>query len=168
MACMIQAADTAPNFLLRQKIAAEDLRRLQDPCVIFEHEWADSDGAMCYAYTVGGWLDGKPLGDMRGGVTVGGDVIIVHADSRAEADFIASDGLQSSIAALDGEEAAYIEAHAALARLASVGPVQRIDLATASPAETSDQFVADANAVRKLRGDDIVLTVGGVDGEPKN
>lgn len=168
MACMIQAADTAPNFLLHQKIAADDLRRLQDPCVIFEHEWADSDGARCFAYTVGGWLDGRPLGDMRGGATVGGDVIIVHAYSRADADLLASDGLQSSISALDGEEAAYIEAHAALARLASVSPVQRIDLATASPANTSDQFVADSQAVRKLRGDDIVLTVGGVDGEAQH
>lgn len=158
-----QAADCIPNFLHRQQIKAEDLRRLQEPCAIFEHEWADSDGVRCYAYTVGGWLDGKPLGDIRGGATVGGEVIIVHAESRVEADALAAFGLGDTVQALDEEEAAYIEAHAALARLSSVSPAVRIDKATADAADKSDEFEKDAAAIRKLRGDDIVLTVGGVD-----
>ena len=161
----IAAANTAPAFWLRQKLAADDLRRLVEPCVIFEHEWFDSDGEHCWAYTVGGVLDGLPVGDHQGGCTVGGEVIIVHADDRGAADAIASLGLMDTINALDGETAAVIEAAAARARLDAVGPVRRLDLATASPADTSDEFVADAAAIRKLRGDDILLTVGGQDAQ---
>lgn len=159
----IAAANTAPAFHLRQKLGAQDLRRLIDPCVIFEHAWLDSDGEQCWAYTVGGILDGQPVGDHQGGCTVGGEVIIVHADERGEADAIASLGLMDTISALDGEEAAHLDALAAKARLESVGAVRRMDLATAAPADKSDQFEADAAAVRALRGDDILLTVGGVE-----
>lgn len=162
----IAAANVAPAFELRQRLTAQDLRRLAEPCVIFEHAWDDSDGEHCWAYTVGGLLDGMAVGDMRGGATVGGEVIIVHADDRGAADAIASLGLMDTIAALDNEGAAYVEAEAAKARLAAVGPVRRLDLATAAPADMSDQFVADAAAVRKLRGDDIVLTVGGQEKPP--
>jgi hypothetical protein len=162
----IAAADTAPAFHLRRKLAAEDLRHLADPCVIFEHEWFDSDGERCFAYTVGGMLDGQPLGDFRGGCTVGGEVIIVHADDRGAADAMASLGLMDTINALDSAEAAHLDALAAKARLEAVGPVRRMELATAKPADTSDQFVADAAAIRPLRGDDIVLTVGGADAPP--
>ncbi len=158
----------APNFLLWPRIQADDLRRVQDPCVILEHEWTDSDGERCYAFTVGGWLDGRPLGNGAGsGVTLGGDVAIVHADTRDEAKAIASFGLLDTIAALTGEEKAYQEAQAALARLQSVSAQRRIDLAAAPAADKSDEFEADAEAIRKLRGDDIVLTVGGVEGGPE-
>ena len=159
----IAAANIHPAYYLRQKLAAEDLRRLVEPCVIFEHQWLDDDGEKCWAYTIGGLLNGKAVGDMQGGATVGGEVIIVHADSRGEADAIASLGLMDTINALDSEGAAYVEAQAAKARLAEVGPVRRLELATAAPADMSDQFVEDSQAIRKLRGDDIVLTVGGVE-----
>lgn len=159
----------APNFLLWPKIQADDLRRVQDPCVILEHEWTDSDGERCFAFTVGGWLDGKPLGNGAGsGVTLGGDVAIVHARDREEAKAVASFGLLDTIAALRGEEQAYQEAHAALARLQSVNAQRRIDLAAAPAADKSDEFEADAEAIRRLRGDDIVLTVGGVEGGPQS
>lgn len=157
----------APNFLLWPKIQADDLARVEDPCVILEHEWTDSDNERCFAFTVGGWLDGKPLGNGHGsGVTLGGDVAIVHARDREEAKAIAAQGLLDTIAALRGEEAAYQEANAALARLQSVGAQQRLDLATAPASDKSDRFEGDTEAIRKLRGDDIVLTVGGVEGAP--
>lgn len=166
MAAMKTAAET-PNFLLWPKIVADDLRRVIDPCVILESEWRDADGVACYAFTVGGWLDGQMLGDGAGsGVTIGGDVAIVHADSREEAKLIAAYGLIDTIAAVSGEERTYQEAHAALARLQAVNPQRRIDLAAAAPADKSDEFEADTEAIRKLRGDDIVLTVGGVEGAP--
>ena len=158
----ISAADCHPAYHLRQRIGADDLRRLVEPCVVFEHEWLDDDGAKCWAYTVGGLLDGQAISDMQGGATVGGELIIVHAEDRQEADAIASLGLLDSIQALDDEQGAYIEAEAAKARLASVGPVRRLDLAAAAPADRSDEFVRDAQAIERLRGDDIVLTVGGV------
>ena len=163
MVCMIQAADVHPDFLKFPRIDAADLRRVQEPCVIFQYHWLDSDGAKCWAYSVGGFLDGKPLGGFQGGVTIGGDVMIVHADTRGEADAIAAMGLQDTISALDAEEGAYIDAHAALARLNEVSPIRRMELATASPANRSDEFQEDTAAIRKLRGDDIVLTAGGVD-----
>jgi hypothetical protein len=158
---MIEAATVHPHYGARQRITADDLRRVSEPCVIFEHAWLDSDNAKCWAYTVGGWLDGKPLGGLQGGVTIGGDVLIVHADSRTEADAVAALILRDTIDSLDNEEDAFIEAHAALARLSSVGAKERMDMASATPANTSDAFVADTQAIRKLRGDDILLTTGG-------
>lgn len=163
---MLAAADLAPNFLDRPRIDASDLRRVQEPCVVLEHEWLDSDRERCFAFTVGGWLDGRPLGDMRGGCTVGGDVVIVHAQSAAEAKFIAALGLQDTINALHAEDAAYIEANAALARLQAVGPVRRQELATAPAADKSDEFEADAERIRPLRGDDILLTTGKAPEDP--
>lgn len=166
MPVMQAAADLLPNFLDRPRIVANDLRRVQDPCVVLEHEWLDTDGERCFAFTVGGWLDGRPLGDMRGGCTVGGEVAVVHADSAAEAKVLAAIGLQDTIDALGREEDAYIQAHAALARLQSVGPVRRTELATAPAADKSDAFEADAKLIRPLRGDDILLTSrGGADTE---
>jgi hypothetical protein len=166
MAAMIEAANVHPNYLGRQSIKAEDLRRLSEPCVIFEHEWLDEGGSRCFAFTVGGWLDGRPLGGLQGGATVGGEVMIVHADSVEAAKHLAALGLQDTISALDGEEQAYIEAHAALARLSQVSPVLRMDKAAAAPADKSDAFEADSAAIRKLRGDDIVLTTGGIEQPP--
>lgn len=161
MAPMIEAATVHPNYGARQRITADDLRRVSEPCVIFEHGWLDSDNARCWAYTVGGWLDGRPLGGLQGGVTIGGDVLIVHADSRVEADGMAALILRDTIDSLDNEEDAYQEAHAALARLSTIGAHERMSLASAAPADTSDAFVADTQAIRRLRGDDILLTTGG-------
>ncbi len=157
---MIAAANVAPSFLGHRRITAEELRRVQDPCVVFEHYWHDTDGQGCYAYTIGGMLDGEMLGGMQGGATVGGEVIIVHAESRAEADTIAAYGLADTMNGLEGEAEAYIEAHAALARMGEVSPVRRLELATAAPADKSDEFERDSALITPLRGDDILLTAG--------
>lgn len=157
---MLQASNLAPNFAFRRNLVADDLRRLHEPCVIFEHQSTDSDGIDAYWYTVGGILDGEVLPD---GCTVAGEVALVHADSRADADAIAVLGLHDTIIALDGEAAMYIDAHAALARLQSVGAQTRIELAMKPASERSDQLMADQAAIRPLIGDDIVLTVGGVE-----
>jgi len=152
----LAAANTAPTFHHRQQLVTDDLMRLQQPCVIFEHHGTDSDGVDFYVYTVGGWLDGVPLQD---GCTVKGEVILIHASSRDEADMIASLGLEDTINALHGEAKAYIDAHAALARLQSVSPVERLDLATKKASDKSDAFEADSAAIRPLIGDDLILTV---------
>jgi len=158
----IQAADVAPNFLHRQDIAAADLARVSEPCVVLEHEGRDSDGAAFWCFTVGGWLDGKPLGDMRGGATVGGDVIVIGGvQSAQDAKTMAALGLQDTIDALHGEADRYIEAQAALARLNSVSPITRVEKATAEAADKSDEYERDTALIRPLRGDDIVLTTGG-------
>lgn len=152
----LAAANIAPTFHHRQQLVTDDLMRLQQPCVIFEHHGTDSDGVDFYVYTVGGWLDGVPLQD---GCTVKGEVILIHASSRDEADMIASLGLEDTINALHGEAKAYIDAHAALARLQSVSPVERLDLATKKASDKSDAFEADSAAIRPLIGDDVMLTV---------
>jgi hypothetical protein len=156
----IAAADVLPAFHLRRSIAAEDLRRLQEPAVIFECERADSDGVPHYLYTVAGWLDGQNIATIQGGATVGGEVIVIHAQDRASADLIAGMGLQDTIDGLESEQVQRIDALAAQARLASVNPIRRLELATAP--EKNPEFVADSEAIRKLRGDDIVLAAGGV------
>lgn len=156
---MYAADNIAPSFHTRRSIAADELKRLQEPAVIFEHAWRDSDGEPCFAYTVAGWLDGHNIASMQGGCTVGGEVIVIHAKSREDADLMAGLGLQDTIDALNAEEAAYIDAVAARARLASVNPVRRLELATAT--DKNPDFVADSEAIRKLRGDDIVLAAGG-------
>ena len=160
----IQAAHTRPTFGHRPSITAEQLRHVQDPCVIHEGDFLDDDGVRVHCYTVGGVLDGQPLGGILGGVTIGGEVILIaDAPSREAADWMASSGLQDTIDGLHHEEGEYQEAHAALARLAAVSPVTRIEKATASAADMSDAFVEDTAAIRKLRGDDIALAGGGVE-----
>ena len=154
----IQAADVAPSFLLHDDIKASDLGRISDPCVILEHESVDADGVPFYCFTVGGWMDGKPLGNARGGCTVGGDVIVISGLAREEAKFTASMGLQDTIEGLRGEAERYIEAQAALARLNSVSPAVRVDKAIADPADRSDEFERDTALIRPLRGDDIILS----------
>lgn len=156
---MIAAANTFPAFHQRQSLVADDLLRLQEPCVLFEHAWRDSDGVKCWAYTIGGWLDGHLLTD---GCTVAGEVILVHARDRKEADYLASLGLQDTIDALHGEQEAVAAANAALVRMAAVGALDRIDIATKQGGDKSDAFEKDLEAIRPLIGDDIVLTVGGV------
>lgn len=156
----IAASNVAPAFFTRRSIVADDLKRLQEPAVIFEHAWRDSDGEPCFAYTVAGWLDGQNIATMEGGCTVGGEVILIHARSRDEADLIAGLGLQDTIDALNREDEQILDAMAAKARLATVNPVRRLELATAT--EKNSDFVADSEAIRKLRGDDIVLAAGRV------
>ena len=156
----IQAADVAPSFLHHADIKAADLPRISEPCVVLEHEGVDSDGATFFCFTVGGWLDGKPLGNEHGGCSVGGDVIVISGVGmdREEAKWIASNGLQDSINAMRGEQDRYIEAQVALAKLNSISPERRIDLAIAAPADKSDEFERDTALIRTLRGDDITLS----------
>jgi hypothetical protein len=156
----IAAQNVAPSFHTRRSITAAELRHLQEPAVIFEGERRDSDGEPFFTYTVAGWLGGENIATMQGGATVGGEVIVIHARDRTEADMIASLGLQDTIESLNGEESAHIDALAAKARLAAVNPVRRLELATAT--EKNAEFVADSEAIRRLRGDDILLSAGQV------
>lgn len=91
---------TAPGLEGRLSIEISDLLRLDEPCVIFEADGRDSDGIPFYVYTVGGFLDGQPVGGGFG-VLVGGDAIIIHADSRRAADAMAADGLLATISAIE-------------------------------------------------------------------
>jgi hypothetical protein len=160
---MIAAANVAPSFAFRRDIHADDLKRLQDPAVIFEHEGKDEDGALFFVYTIAGWLDGENIATELGGATVGGDVIVIPADNRLMADDIACMGLQTTIDALHGESEALVEAAVALERLRSVGPVERIDQAIKPDSDKSGAFVEDTAKARRLVGDDIVLAAGGVE-----
>lgn len=157
---MIAAANVVPAFHHRRQLVAEDLRRLQEPCVLFEYEGRDSDGALFFAYTVAGVLDGVRLED---GCTVAGEVMLVHADNRQEADDIASMGLMDTMTALDGENERYLDAQVALARLQSVSPLVRVEQALKPDSDKSDAFIADIDAIRPLIGDDIVLAAGRVE-----
>lgn len=159
---MIAAANCAPNLLLRRSLAAEDLLRLQEPAVIFEWDNIDSDGVPYYVYTVAGWLNGQNVATILGGCTVGGQAIIIHADSRAHADALAGLGLEDTLNALRLEASRLRDAQAALARLQSVSTMERIDAAIKPASDKSDAFVNDIDAVRPLIGDDIVLAAGGV------
>lgn len=157
MVPMISAANVAPDFSHRQRLVADDLKRLSDPCVLFEHAGRDDDGAPFYVYTVGGWLDGHRLAD---GCTVAGEVMVISARDREEADYLAGMGLQDTIESLRGEEAQYQEANAALARLASVGHAGRMEAAMKPDGEKNPEFIADADAIRPLIGDDLILSTG--------
>lgn len=163
-AMSIAAANVAPDLSFRRRLTTDDLRRLEDPVVLFEHEGVDSDGETFWVYTIAGWLDGQNIATVQGGCTVGGEAIVISGvSSRDVADQVAAMGLHDTILALDAEEEHLVEAAAALARLDSVNPLVRLDKATAAPADRSDAFEQDMQAIRKLRGDDIVLAAGGMD-----
>jgi hypothetical protein len=159
---MHSTPELALDFTHRRSIDAADLKRLVDPAVIFEGTHVDEDGAVAYLYTVAGVLDGTNIFTRAGGCTVGGDAMLIHADSREHADLLAGMGLEDTINALHTEDERYIDAQAALARLATLNPVQRLELATKPAADKSDAFVNDVDAIRPLIGDDIVLASGGV------
>lgn len=158
---MIAAANVAPSFHARRRISSEDLPRLQEPAAIFEHHGLDSDGVPFWVYTIAGWLDGRNIATREGGCTVGGDVMVVNADTRGEADAMACMALQDSIDAEVAAAGRRLAARASLARLESIGALERMRLAQAAPADKADAFVEDAAKIRELAGDDIVLTVGG-------
>lgn len=154
----IQSANVAPDFSQRRQIHAQDLLRLQEPAVIFEHHGIDSDDAHYFVYTVAGWLDGENIATIQGGATIGGDVIVIHADKREDADLMAGLGLQDTINAIQHEDEAMLDALAAKARLDSVGAIDRMDMATRK--DKSDAYVEDINKIRPLIGDDIILAGG--------
>jgi len=159
----IESARVLPAFHHRRSLVAEDLKRLDDPVVLFECEHIDSDGVAAYIYTVSGTLDGVRLQD---GCTVRGEIMLIHAENREEADAIACMGLMDTITALESEEERYIDAEAALARLSTVGATDRIDLAI-NP-ERSESFESDMAAVRALAGDDVILAAGRVESAESN
>ncbi len=158
MPVVIAASNVLPEFGHRRKLTPEELRRLQEPAVIFEGEHIDDDGFRVFIYTVAGWLDGVNVATHEGGCTVGGDVILIEADSREMADDIAGRGLADTLSALDGEEQREADALEALARLETVNALRRHDLST--QAEKSPEFEADMAEIRPLVGDDIILTTG--------
>lgn len=162
MSPMYEAANTAPTFFTRRSISADELRRLDAPALIFEGTHTDADGAVAYLYTVAGWLDGKNIATMQGGCTVGGDVILIHARNRDEADLMAGLGLQDTIDALNAEEDRYLDALAAQARLAAINPLRRTELSMVPDAQKNSDFVSDTEKLRPLVGDDIVLSAAGV------
>lgn len=159
---MIAAANVAPAFHTRRSITASELKQLQEPAVIFEGTRSDSDGVLMYLYTVAGWLDGRNIATMQGGCTVGGEVIVIHAKSRDEADLIAGLGVQDTIDALNAEEDHYLDALAAKARLDSIGAIERINQASKPQSQKNEQFIEDSSKLRQLAGDDIVLAAGRV------
>jgi hypothetical protein len=150
---MYSAANIVPDFTFRRSIELADLKRIVEPAVIFEGVHTDTDGVDAYIYTVAGWLDGKNIATMEGGCTVGGDTMVIHADDRETADYLAGLGLLETIDASNAADEQYIEGQAALARLAAVGPMRRIELATAPAADTSDEFVRDTASIQALIGD---------------
>jgi hypothetical protein len=156
----IAADSVTPAYHLRRSITAEELKRLQEPAVIFEQERRDDDGELFFTYTVAGWLDGVNVATMQGGATVGGEVILIHASDRESADLMAGMGLQDTIDELNREQERHLDALAAQARLETVNPVRRLELATAPDSEKSPEFVEDSMRIRELRGDDIVLAAG--------
>jgi hypothetical protein len=159
----IAAANVAPSFIFRRSIDADDLKRLQEPAVIFEHHGIDDDGASFFVYTVAGWIDGENIATQQGGATVGGDVIVIHADDRPSADLMAGLGLEDTINALHRETDQMVDAAVALERLRQVGPIERINQAIKPAGDMSDAFVHDTAKARRLVGDDIVLAAGRVE-----
>lgn len=163
MVRMISAANVAPDFSQRRDLTASELRRLDDLCVVFEHEGRDSDMQPFYVFTVGGTLDGLPVGSVQGGCTVGGDtMVITGVDSLDAATEIAAVNLEDTVRALDAEAAAFLQSKAALERLNSVGFLEVINQSIKPDSDKSDQFVKDMEAIRPLRGDGIILAAGGV------
>jgi hypothetical protein len=158
---MIEAANVRVDLAGRRSITSDELKRLQEPACIFEYSATDEDGAPHYVYTVAGWLEGRNIATAQGGCLVGGEAMVIHATSREHADFLACDGLGTTINALHSEDERYLDAQAALARLSTVSAVERMNLATKPDADKSDAFVNDADAIRPLIGDDIILTTGG-------
>lgn len=85
------------DFSGHPSLTLQQLAQVDEPCVIFEGTKRDSDGVLAYLYTVGGFLDGQALWP---GHTVGGDIILVHANSREQADELAGSGLEDTISNL--------------------------------------------------------------------
>lgn len=85
------------NFGSRRSISMEDAIRLDDPCVLYEGEKIDEEGQRVFIYTVGGWLDGRNIANQAGGCTVAGDVIVISAKDRREADVLAAEGFGDTL-----------------------------------------------------------------------
>lgn len=152
----IAAANVKPDLILNPRIEADDLKRLEQPLVYPEYHGFDGDGVEFYVFTIGGWLDGRHVERC----TVGGDGIIVNADSQVNANYMAILGLEDTINFLNTEENIRLDALAAQARLKTVGAIDRLTLAAKPDSEKSDQFEQDIAKLTVLRGDDIILASG--------
>lgn len=103
-----------PNFAYEAHpdISLTDLLHVEDPTPICEGQAQDTDGDWYFYYTVGGRLHGREIAvadHMRKqayGATVGGDLMIIHTKHRGEADAMAADGLEATIAMLNAEQVA--------------------------------------------------------------
>ncbi len=160
----IAAANVAPNFLIRRSLTADELLRLQEPVVLYEYDARDDDGVPFFVYTIAGWLDGRNIATSQGGCTMGGQVIIVNADSREQADHMAADGLGITINGFEQDARDTQASKDSLARLTSVGATERMNQAMRP--DKNEDFVKDAAAIQKLRGDDIVLVAGRMASQP--
>ena len=87
----------APDFDSRRSLTPAELVRLDEPVAIYEHLHVDSDGERAYIYTVAGFLDGHNVFTHQGGCTIGGDVMLIHAEDRDSADEIAVQALEQTI-----------------------------------------------------------------------
>jgi hypothetical protein len=93
-----------PNLDTRRELTLDELCRMEEPVVIHEGEFIDSDKQPYHLYTIAGKLDGQEVAGNDGfsilGCTVAGDAIIISgAKSRAEADDWAVSGLDDTIRA---------------------------------------------------------------------
>lgn len=99
------------NFGARRSISMGDAVRIEDPCVLYEGEKTDAEGQRVFIYTVGGWLDGRNITTQAGGCTIGGDVIVISAKDRREADVLASEGFGDTIDMIRAEQFGQTLAH---------------------------------------------------------
>jgi hypothetical protein len=139
-----------PDFSDRNDISIEDLIRVDEPALIREFAGLDSDGVRFFVFSVGGWLDGENVATREGGCTVGGDMIVITADTQAAADEMASLGLQDTIDAIRAEKVIEASALDALARMETVGLAERLRLAMRAPTQRNEAFEADSALVRTL------------------
>lgn len=123
------ALTAPPDLTERRQIDLKDLTRLDEPVVIFEGNRQREGEPICWIYTIAGWLDGMNVATKEGGCTVGGDAIAVFAETRAEADFLAVSGMDSTIDLVRQQAAREVAALHSAARLAAAGPLGRLNLA---------------------------------------
>lgn len=93
-----------PNLDTRRELTLDELVRMEDPCVILEGEFFDSNNERYFLYTVAGMLDGAEVAPNDGfsilGCTIAGDAIIISGvKSKGEAHELAVHGLDTTIEA---------------------------------------------------------------------
>lgn len=97
------------DFECHPDLSLEQLIQMTDVEVICEAERKDTEGVPLWIYTVSGRLNGvlmvavDHIRKCVHGCLVEGDAIIVHGKDRAEADWIAQNGLEDTIAMLRQE-----------------------------------------------------------------
>jgi hypothetical protein len=151
---MLTAAEVAPSFHMRQRLVAEDLPRLDEPCVIFEHHGRDSDGASFFVYTIGGYLDGRPLLTAAPWAVTSSSSTPTVARTRTPWPRSACRTRSTPCAARTTGSRTPPRRWAGWDR----SPIARMEAATKPASDISDDFVRDSALIRPLIGDDIVLT----------